>query len=148
MAQAIREISFRQAAFRSCSTGAVICTGAFHDITLLPGGLDADLDEWQAGFTDSCGRFLDRSAAAEALGLPGRLESRGYFAGEPSPTLEAGRTESWRRIVRMRSTRSAPPRAPSTSDTRSRPTSSSMRSSASSPSGTAAAGGAVVGSVR
>jgi hypothetical protein len=100
MADTVCEISIRQAAFRSCTSGAVICTGTFHDITLLPGGLDADLDEWQAGFTDQRGRFLDRSEAAEALGLSGRLESRSYFAGEASPTLEAGRTESWRELGR------------------------------------------------
>ena len=98
MAQAIERVSFRQAAFRSCATGAVVVTGACHDITLLPGGLDADLDEWQAGFTDARGRFLDRREAAAAAGHSGRLEARAYFAGEANPTLEAGRVESWRRL--------------------------------------------------
>jgi hypothetical protein len=46
MAQAIEEVQLRQAAFRSCATGAVVVTGPCHDITRLPGGLDADLDEW------------------------------------------------------------------------------------------------------
>jgi hypothetical protein len=87
---------FRQAAFRSCTTGDVVVTGACHDIARLPGGLDADLDEWQAGFVDSAGRFLDRREAAEALGHRGRLESRAYFAGDARPTLEAGHAESWR----------------------------------------------------
>ncbi len=85
----------RQAAFRSHASGAVIATGSFHDITRLPGGLDADLDDWSAGFTDSSGRFLDRAEAAAACGGAGRLEARAFFAGEPDPTLEAGRRESW-----------------------------------------------------
>ena len=88
--------TFRQAAFRSCATGAVVVTGSFHDITLLPGGHDADLDDWQAGFTDSSGRFMDRREAAALAGQEGRLEARAYFAGDPRPTLEAGHPESWR----------------------------------------------------
>jgi hypothetical protein len=88
--------TFRQAAFRSCATGAVVVTGSFHDITLLPGGLEADLDDWQAGFTDASGRFMDRREAAALAGHEGRLESRAYFAGDPRPTLEAGHAESWR----------------------------------------------------
>lgn len=86
----------RQAAFRSFATGAVVVTGSCHDITRLPGGLDADLDEWQAGFTDASGRFMDRREAAAEAGLAGRLEARAYFAGESTPTLEAGHVESWR----------------------------------------------------
>ena len=39
------KVAFTQAAFRSCVTGAVVTTGACHDITHLPGGLDADLDD-------------------------------------------------------------------------------------------------------
>lgn len=96
MACATQGVGFRQAAFRSRATGAVIVTGSCHDITLLPGGLDADLDEWQAGFTDTAGRFMDRREAAQALGHPGRLEARAYFAGDARPTLEAGHVESWR----------------------------------------------------
>ncbi len=88
-------VEIRQAAFRNCRTGVVISTGAFHDIGRLPGGLDADLDEWTAGFTDVNGRFLERGEAAAAAGCAGRLEARAYFAGEPDPTLEAGRRESW-----------------------------------------------------
>jgi hypothetical protein len=88
----------RQAAFRSRKTGAVVVTGPCHDIIRLPGGLDADLDEWQAGFTDAGGRFMDRGEAAAAAGLPGRLEARAYFAGDPEPTLEAGHGESWRTL--------------------------------------------------
>jgi hypothetical protein len=97
MAHAIRR-ELRQAAFRSNATGAVVVTGACHDITRLPGGLDADLDEWQAGFTDASGRFLDRREAAATTGHAGRLESRAYFGGDASPTLEAGHVESWRRL--------------------------------------------------
>lgn len=89
------ERGIRRAAFRSCITGAVVVTGAWHDITCLPGGLEADLDEWQAGFTDASGCFLDRAQAAAAAGCAGRLEARAYFGGEPDPTLEAGRCESW-----------------------------------------------------
>lgn len=98
MAHANDTRGFRQAAFRSCATGAVIATGPCHDVTLLPGGLDADLDEWQAGFLDNAGRFLDRREAAEALGHAGRLEACAYFAGEEHPTLEAGHAESWRAL--------------------------------------------------
>ena len=89
------ERRFQQAAFRSSATGAVIVTGACHDLGGLPGGLDADLDEWEAGFVDGAGRFLTRREAATALGLAGRLESRAYFAGDPSPCLEAGHCEAW-----------------------------------------------------
>ncbi len=96
MAHGIEKVAFRQAAFRSCATGAVVVTGPCHDIACLPGGLDADLDEWQAGFTNASGRFMDRREAAAAAGYHGRLEARAYFAGEPEPTLEAGRVESWR----------------------------------------------------
>jgi hypothetical protein len=96
MARGTDGVDIRCAAFRSCITGAVIVTGACHDITCLPGGLEADLDEWQAGFTDVAGRFLDRFQAAAAAGSTGRLEARAYFAGEADPTLEAGRRESWR----------------------------------------------------
>jgi hypothetical protein len=90
------ERKFREAAFRSRTTGAVVETGPCHDITRLPGGLDANLDEWEAGFTDATGRFMDRREAAAAAGHSGRLEARSYFAGESHPTLEAGRAESWR----------------------------------------------------
>lgn len=88
----------RRAAFRSCITGAVIVAGPCHDMSCLPGGLEADLEEWQAGFTDASGRFLDRAQAAAAEGLTGRLEARAYFAGVPDPTLEAGHRESWREV--------------------------------------------------
>ncbi len=98
MARANHENGFRQAAFRSCTTGAVIATGPCHDVTLLPGGVDADLDEWQAGFIDVVGRFMDRREAAEALGHAGRLEAHAYFTADPEPTLEAGHAESWRRL--------------------------------------------------
>ncbi len=96
MAHAGESVSFTQAAFRSRATGAVVATGGCHDITRLPGGLDADLDEWQAGFTDASGRFMDRREAAAAAGHAGRLEARAYFAGEPTPTIEAGHCETWR----------------------------------------------------
>ena len=98
MANVNEKTTLRQAAFRSCATGAVVVTGPFHDITLLPGGLDADLDDWQAGFTDASGRFMDRREAAATAGCEGRLEARAYFAGDPRPTLEAGHAESWRRL--------------------------------------------------
>ncbi len=88
-------IEIRQAAFRNCTTGVVISTGCFHDISCLSGGLDTDLDEWTAGFTDASGRFLDRAEAAAVAGRAGHLEARAYFAGEPDPTLEAGRRVSW-----------------------------------------------------
>lgn len=97
MAYASTEVTIRQAAFRSRRSGAVVCTGPFHDVGLLPGGEQADLDDWQAGFTDALGRFLSRSEAAEATGRCGRLEAVSYFAGDPNPTLEAGHRESWRR---------------------------------------------------
>ena len=97
MARADHENGFRQAAFRSCATGAVIATGACHDVSLLPGSFDADLDEWQAGFIDVVGRFMDRREAALVLGHDGRLEARAYFGGDPEPTLEAGHAESWRK---------------------------------------------------
>jgi hypothetical protein len=96
MGHVSEKTTLREAAFRSCATGAVVVTGSFHDITLLPGGLDADLDEWQAGFTDAGGRFMDRREAAARAGHEGRLEARAYFAGDPRPTLEAGHPESWR----------------------------------------------------
>jgi hypothetical protein len=99
MAHAITKVNISQAAFRSRQTRAVICTGRFHDITLLPGGLDADLDEWQAGFVDTTGRFMDRQEAAAAVGHLGQLESRSYFAGDPKPTPEAGHGESFRRAA-------------------------------------------------
>ena len=98
MAHASGVVEIRQAAFRSSRTGAVIMTGCFHDITCLPGGLEADLDEWTAGFSDACGRFLDRTEAAAVAGCRGHLEARAYFADEPDPTLEAGRRESWCRL--------------------------------------------------
>lgn len=99
MAQAIAEGTISQAAFRSSRTRAVISTGRFHDITLLPGGLDADLDEWHAGFIDSAGRFMDRREAAAAVGHTGRLEARSYFAGDREPTIESGHRESFRRAA-------------------------------------------------
>ncbi len=92
-----RRLEMRCAAFRSTATGEVIETGAFHDILRLPGGFEADLDVWEAGFVDHRGSFLDRAAAAAAAGLCGRLEARAFFAGAADPTLEAGRLESWRR---------------------------------------------------
>lgn len=88
--------AFTQAAFRQHSTGHVVCTGAFHDLSLLPGSEAADLDGWEAGFTDSCGRFFTRGEAAAAVGVAGSLESRSYFAGDATPTLEAGHDESWK----------------------------------------------------
>jgi hypothetical protein len=99
MAQAPAEVRIIQAAFRSARTCAVICTGPFHDITLLPGGLDGDLSEWQAGFVDGTGAFMDRREAAAAVGRAGRLEARSYFAGDPEPTLEAGHPESFPRAA-------------------------------------------------
>ena len=86
----------RQASFRHRDSGAVVETGAFHDILRLPGGEDADLEAWEAGFSGRDDRFYTRKEAARAVGLQGRLESRAYFAGEPDPVLEAGRLESWR----------------------------------------------------
>jgi hypothetical protein len=97
MAHGSERRAVRQAAFRSCLTGAVVVTGPCHDITRLPGGVDADVEEWQAGFTDERGRFMDRREAAAAAGHAGRLEARAYFAGDRAPTLEAGHRESWRR---------------------------------------------------
>jgi hypothetical protein len=91
------ERRFQQAAFRSVATGEVIVTGPCHDLSYLPGGLDADLDAWEAGFTDCVGRFLTRREAAGAVGHAGRLEARAYFAGDPRPTLEAGHREAWAR---------------------------------------------------
>jgi hypothetical protein len=88
--------AFTEAAFRQGSTGDVMRTGAFHDLSLLPGGEAADLDDWQAGFTDSCGRFFTRGEAAAAIGVTGSLESRSYFSGDATPTLEAGHNESWK----------------------------------------------------
>lgn len=85
----------RQASFRHFRSGAIVNTGCFHDITLL--GDDADLDAWEAGFTDSDGRFYNREEAARAIGLRGRLESESYFAGDANPTLEAGHLEAWRK---------------------------------------------------
>lgn len=95
MAHENRRIEIEEAAFRSCTTGRVIATGCFHDITRLPGGLEADLDDWIAGFTCTGGCFLDRAEAAAVAGCSGRLEARAHFAGEAEPTLEAGRRESW-----------------------------------------------------
>lgn len=86
----------RQASFRHRATGRIVDTGPFHDITLLPGG-EAELDAWEAGFTDGFGRFYDRCEAARLVGLAGRLESESYFAGEAQPTLEAGHLEAWRK---------------------------------------------------
>ena len=91
-----------QASFRHLRTGRVIETGAFHDILRLPGGLECDLDAWEAGFTDGRGRFYTREEAARALGLAGRLESESYFAGAANPTLEAGHVESWRKRATRR----------------------------------------------
>ena len=65
----------------------------------VPGGLDADLGGWQAGFIDTTGRFMDRREAAAAVGHAGRLESRSFFAGDREPTLEAGHAESFRRAA-------------------------------------------------
>jgi hypothetical protein len=95
MAHRMGQGELRQAAFRSRATGRVISTGCFHDIGCLPGGIEADLDQWTAGFTDVSGRFLDRAEAAAVAGHAGRLEARAFFADEPDPTLEAGRQESW-----------------------------------------------------
>jgi hypothetical protein len=94
----VEQSTMKQAAFRSRVTGAVVTTGGFHDITLLPGGFDADLDEWEAGFTDAAGAFLNRREAAATAGHAGRLEARAYFAGSAEPTLEAGHRESWREL--------------------------------------------------
>ena len=91
------QVKIRMAAFRCTTTGEVVETGSWHDILRLPGGVETDLDLWVAGFTDCFGRFLDRAEAAAAVGANGRLEARSFFAGEADPTLEAGRTESWRR---------------------------------------------------
>ena len=87
----------RQASFRHLATGAIVNTGCFHDIGCLPGGEDADLDAWEAGFTDSQGRFYDRQEAARLVGVCGRLESESYFGGAAYPTLEAGHLEAWRK---------------------------------------------------
>src|SRR3990172_4138010 len=86
----------KQASFRHLASGAIVNTGCFHDITRL-GCDDVDLDLWEAGFTDSDGRFYNREEAARAMGLRGRLESRSFFAGEADPTLEAGHLEAGRK---------------------------------------------------
>ncbi len=96
MAEGVAEVKIIQAAFRSSRTRAVIRRGRFRDIMLLPGGLDADLGEWQAGLIDTTGRFVDRREAAAVVGHAGRLESRSYFGGDREPTLEAGHSESFR----------------------------------------------------
>jgi hypothetical protein len=87
----------RQACFRHLASGTIVNTGCFHDITRLPGGDDVDLDQWEAGFTDDDGRFYDRREAARLVGIHGRLESASYFAGDATPTLEAGHLEAWRK---------------------------------------------------
>ncbi len=87
----------KQASFRHLASGAIVNTGCFHDICCLPGGEDADLDAWEAGFTDCEGRFYNRQEAARLVGLRGRLESESYFAGEANPTLEAGHLEAWKK---------------------------------------------------
>ncbi len=87
----------KQASFRNLSSGQIVNTGRCHDIGCLPGGDDANLDEWEAGFTDREGRFYDREQAARLVGGRGRLESESYFAGEEDPTLEAGHLEAWKK---------------------------------------------------
>ncbi len=87
----------KQASFRHLSTDTIVDTGCFHDITCLPGGIDVDLEEWEAGFTDDAGRFYTRREAAQLVGVCGRLESASYFAGAADPTLEAGYLEAWRK---------------------------------------------------
>jgi hypothetical protein len=87
--------TFCQAGFRHRCSGCVVPTGAFHDISLLPGEAEASLDEWEAGFLDAQEHFFDRREAARVLGHRGRLEAVSYFHDEPEPTLEAGHAESW-----------------------------------------------------
>src|SRR5512140_2359272 len=87
----------RQASFRHVTSGTVVNTGCFHDITCLPGGEEADLEMWEAGFTNDEGCFHTRWEAARLLGVCGRLESESYFSGAANPTLEAGFREAWRK---------------------------------------------------
>ena len=87
----------KQASFRHLSTGDIVNTGCCHDIGCLPGGEDANLDEWEAGFTDGDGRFYNRQEAAWLVGIRGHLESESYFAREANPTLEAGHLEAWKK---------------------------------------------------
>jgi hypothetical protein len=56
------------AAFRNRSSGEVLVTGAFHDVSFLPVREGPDALGWEAGFTDAGGRFLDRRRAAEVAG--------------------------------------------------------------------------------
>jgi hypothetical protein len=85
----------KQASFRHLCSGHIVNTGCCHDIGCLRGGEDANLDEWEAGFTDGGGRFYNRQEAAQLVGLRGHLESESYLAGEENPTLEAGHLEAW-----------------------------------------------------
>ena len=87
----------RQASFRHLSSGNIVNTGCCHDISRLPGGEAANLDDWEAGFTDCEGRFYNRQEAAQLVGVRGHLESESYFAGEANPTLEAGHHEAWKK---------------------------------------------------
>jgi hypothetical protein len=78
------EPAFTEAAFRHQGRGDVVGTGRCHDAGRLPGG-EADLDEWEAGFTDGVGRFYTRDEAAQALGVHGplRSERRRELRGPP-----------------------------------------------------------------
>jgi Arc/MetJ family transcription regulator len=55
-----------EASFKNKETGEVVETGRFHDITKLPGGENADLEKWEAGFNDAQGKFYTRVGRPDA----------------------------------------------------------------------------------
>jgi len=69
-----------ETAFRHNRSGQIVRSGPLHDSTKI----SDDLDDWEQGFLDDSGRFLDREAAHQLVaGLEGELLSEDVFKADP-----------------------------------------------------------------
>jgi hypothetical protein len=81
-----------QASFQNKETGEVINTGAFHDLTKLPGGTNAHAGgKFVDGFTDQTGKFYTREEAAKALNVKGKELASGGLATEDLARMQKER---------------------------------------------------------
>jgi hypothetical protein len=69
----------KAAGFKHKVTGQIIETGPHHDMNFLPEGEDTDLSQWEDGFVDHKGTFLNRMQAAQLVNMAKESHHRDWL---------------------------------------------------------------------